>query len=257
MSSSSPLQFAPFQGGRNILFRQPTHVANPQNLAERRCHAYIRRMVIPDEAPVMTLPNATLFPQALMRLHIFEPRYRQMLEEVLHTRRMMIVAMRKHGGAREVPFNVAGLGLVRLCVQQPDGTSVLLLEGITRVELVKTLRRVPFRVSRIRPLPTPSRDSVTIDALMAKVCDLVTERIEQELPSVKNGLERAPVKEIVACLETLNDPDRVADLVSWSLLRGAAERQTILETIEVEARLKHLIHFLMAEISLRRKRKIK
>jgi hypothetical protein len=45
--------------------------------------------------------------------------------------------------------------------------------------------------------------------------------------------------------------------VSWSLLRGAAERQTILETIEVEARLKHLIHFLMAEIDQQRKLKIK
>ena len=57
-------------------------------------------MDIPDEAPVMTLPNATLFPQAMMRLHIFEPRYRRMLEEVLHSRRMFIIAMRKPGSSR-------------------------------------------------------------------------------------------------------------------------------------------------------------
>jgi ATP-dependent Lon protease len=214
-------------------------------------------MDMPDEAPVMTLPNVTLFPQALMRLHIFEPRYRRMLEEVLHTRRMIIIAMRKPGSSREVPFAIAGLGLVRVCMKQADGTSAVILEGISRVELVRTVKRTPFRVSRIRPLPTPIRDSVTIDALMAKVRDLVTERIEQELPPLEGGFKKAPVKEIVACLETLNDPDRIADLVSWSLLKGAAERQTILETIEVEARLKHLIHFLMAEIDQQRKRKIK
>jgi len=218
---------------------------------------YIGRMEMPDEAPVMTLPNATLFPQARMRLHIFEPRYRRMLEEVLHTRRMIVIAMRKPGSAREVPYTVAGLGLVSVCLQQPDGTSVLILEGLSRVELLQTVRRRPFLVSRIRPLPIPNRDSVTIDALMAKVRDLVTERIEQELPAPKSGLKKAPVKEIVACLESLNDPNRVADLVSWSLLRGAAERQTMLETVEVEARLKHLIHFLMAEINQRRKRKVK
>jgi Lon protease-like protein len=204
---------------------------------------------------VMTLPNATLFPQALMRLHIFEPRYRQMLEEVLHSHRMFIIAMRKPGSSREIPFTVAGLGLVRVCVKQSDGTSSLILEGISRVELIGTVRRTPFRVSWMRPLPTPCRDSVTIDALMAKVRDLVTERIEQELPTLHKGFKKLPVKKIVACLETLNDPDRIADLVSWSLLRGAAERQTILETIEVEARLKHLIHFLMAEINQRRKKK--
>ncbi len=215
-------------------------------------------MDIPDEAPVMTLPSATLFPQTLMRLHIFEPRYRQMLEEVLHSRRMIIIAMRKPGSkARELPCTVAGLGLVRVCLQQADGTSNLILEGLSRVELIRTVRRVPFRISRIRPLPTPSRDSVAIDALMAKVRDLVSERIEQELPSMEIDFKKAPVKEIVACLDTLNDPDRIADLVSWSLLRGAAERQTILETVEVEARLKHLIHFLMAEINQRRKRKNK
>ena len=205
----------------------------------------------------MTLPNVTLFPQALMRLHIFEPRYKRMLEEVLHSRRMFIIAMRKPGSAREVPYAVAGLGLVRIAMKQPDGTSSVILEGLSRVELVRTVRRTPFRVSRIRPLPTPNRDSVTIDALMAKVRDLVTERIEQELPLLDKGSKKAPVKEIVACLKTLNDPDRIADLVSWSLLRGAAERQTILETVEVEARLKHLIHFLMAEIKQQRKRKIK
>src|SRR5271154_6634934 len=88
--------------------------------------AYISGMDIPDEAPVMTLPNVTLFPQALMRLHIFEPRYRRMLEEVLHARRMFIIAMRKPGSARELPFAVAGLGLIRVCIKHADGTSALI-----------------------------------------------------------------------------------------------------------------------------------
>ncbi len=205
----------------------------------------------------MTLPNATLFPQARMRLHIFEPRYRAMLGEVLSTHRTFVIAMRKPGSSREVPFSVAGLGLVAVSFQQSDGTSVLILEGLTRVQLGETVQRTPFRVNRIRPLPTPVRDSVAIDALMARVRDLVTERIEQELPAAAGTLKNTPIKEIVACLESLNDPDRVADLVSWSLLRGAAERQTMLETIEVEPRLKQLIQFLMVEITERRKRKMK
>ena len=159
--------------------------------------------------------------------------------------------------SRELPFNVAGLGLVRVCVANSDGSSHLILQGLSRVELGQTVQNRPFRVSRIRALETPSRDSVTIDALMAKVRDLVSERIEQELPVMHSTAKLVSVKEIVACLDRLHDPDRVADLVSWSLLRGAAERQTILETIEVEARLKHLIHFLMADISQQRKDKSK
>lgn len=204
----------------------------------------------------MTLPNATLFPRALLPLYIFEPRYRRMLQESLNSHRMLIIAMRKAGSSREVPCSVAGLGIIRVCVQNADGTSHLILEGTSRVELVETVRHRPFRISRFRAIQTPARDSVAIDALMAKVRDLVSERIRQELPSMKNVSKTVSIKEVISSLERLNDPDRVADLVTWSLLRGAAERQTILETIEIEERLRHLIHFLMAEISQQRKSKI-
>ena len=38
-------------------------------------------MNLPDLVPVMSLPNAVLFPQAVMPLHIFEPRYRAMISD--------------------------------------------------------------------------------------------------------------------------------------------------------------------------------
>ena len=66
-------------------------------------------------------------------------------------------------------------------------------------------------------------------------------------------LTDARLYEPVAYLDKLNDADQLADLVSCALLPGSAERQTILETVEVEPRLKHLIHFLMAEIKQHRK----
>ena len=66
-------------------------------------------MKLPCEVPVMTLPDATLFPQALLPLHIFEPRYRRMLADVLESDRMFSVAMQKPDCRRETPSPVAGL----------------------------------------------------------------------------------------------------------------------------------------------------
>jgi len=212
-------------------------------------------MDIPNEVAVMTLPSETLFPQALLPLHIFERRYRRMLAEILHSHRMFVVAMQRRGFSRECPSTVAGLGLIRVCVDNPDGTSHLILQGMSRVELTKTVRHKPFRVSRIRMLQTPARDSVAIDALMAKVRDLVSERIRQGLQARPNAPKAHSIKEIITYLDKLSDPDQVADTVSSALLTRADERQTILETIEIEPRLKHLIHFLMAEISQHRKTK--
>ena len=42
-------------------------------------------MVLPSEVPVMTLPNAILFPQVMLPLFIFEARYRKMLRDVLES----------------------------------------------------------------------------------------------------------------------------------------------------------------------------
>ena len=215
-------------------------------------------MEIPDEVAVMTLPNATLFPQALLPLYIFEPRYRRMLADALLNHRMFIVAMQKPGRVRETPSAVAGLGLIRVSVDNPDGTSHMILQGVTRVELAETVRYKPYRVHRVRPLQAPPNDSITIDALLAKVRDLVNERVQLGFPLPAGLKEKSPatvfsVKEVIGYLDKLNDADQVADLVSCALLPGAAERQTILETVDLEPRLKHLIHFLMADIRQHRK----
>lgn len=210
----------------------------------------------------MTLPNATLFPQALLPLHIFEPRYRKMLADALAGERMFIVAMQKPNCVRESPSSIAGLGLIRVAVDNPDGTTHLILQGMTRVELAATVRYKPYRVQRIRPLQAAPTDNVMVDALLAKVRDLVTERIGLGFPfpfplANKSGKKKKSgtmsIKEIVNYLDKLHDADQVADLVSCALLPGAVERQTILETVDVEPRLKHLIHFLMAEIKQHRK----
>jgi ATP-dependent Lon protease len=73
----------------------------------------------------------------------------------------------------------------------------------------------------------------------------------KKLPKKVNSL--LPMKEVVRFIEELEDPDQVADLVSCAMLGKPTERQTILETVDVEPRLKHLIHFLIGEIQEQRK----
>ncbi len=62
-------------------------------------------------------------------------------------------------------------------------------------------------------------------------------------PSTAYSLEH-----ILQYLSNLDNPDQIADIVSCTLLTVAIERQKILETVDLEDRLKTLIHFLMEEI---------
>ncbi|MEP6662899.1 MAG: LON peptidase substrate-binding domain-containing protein, partial [Verrucomicrobiota bacterium] len=138
----------------------------------------------------------------------------------------------------------------------------LIIQGLTRVEMAGAVRYRPYRVQRIKPLQSLPGDRARLDPLLAKVRDLVTERIELgfKFPfpiSAALGEKKSPssltVKEIVRYLDKMHDADQLADLVSCALLSGATQRQTILETVDVEPRLKFLIHFLMAEIKQHRK----
>lgn len=82
---------------------------------------------LPPEVPVMVLPGTQLFPNALLPLFIFEPRYRAMLAHALAGPRMFCVASVKPGvlepSGDDDLHPVAGVGLVRACVGKEDGTS--------------------------------------------------------------------------------------------------------------------------------------
>jgi len=211
---------------------------------------------LPCEVPVMTLPNVTLFPQALLPLFIFEPRYRAMLADTLAGDRMFCVAMRKPGSARESPVPVAGLGLIRVSVGHKDGTSHLILQGLSRVALTKTVRTRPYRVTRIEPLTTPPCDSVAADALLAKLRELLQERFTLGLPfpfpllpaEQSDETPNISAKEVLGYLDSIADPEQAADLVSCAVLPDGQQRQAMLETVDVESRLRRLIHLMLEEI---------
>ena len=211
----------------------------------------------------MILSNATLFPQALLPLYIFEPRYRRMLADTLKTHRMFAVAMLRPGATRESPAPIAGLGVVRVAVEHQDATSHLILQGLARVQLCEAVRYKPYRKHRVELLSTPPCDTVAVDALVDKLRELLEQRIELGLPfpfpvapapgSDTTKTSGISAQEVLKYLGAIKDPEQLADLVSCAVLPGARERQTILETVAVDTRLRRLIQFLLADMRRLRK----
>jgi Lon protease-like protein len=220
-------------------------------------------MNVPEEVPVMTLPEATLFPQALLPLYIFEPRYRKMLRDALHTHRLLTVAMQKPGRSRETPCVVAGLGLIRVSVKHTDGTSHLVLQGLSRVELVERVRSRPYRVHRMRVLKSAEGSDAGVSAAQTLVLELTRQCLARgacALPfpgTPAAGAQAAFHKlhpegfspeDVLSYLKRLRQPETLADFVSVAMLRDPLHRQAILETIGIEDRLRLLAHFLMAQL---------
>src|SRR5213075_3564853 len=130
-------------------------------------------VTLPKQLPVMPLPSAVLFPNALLPLYIFEPRYRKMLEHALQRDRMFSVTLIKPScpewHAPEDFFHFATVGLIRACVGRGDGTSNLVLQGLHRVRFTDFEQETPFPVAKIDVVKSTGDTTIKTEALGEKV----------------------------------------------------------------------------------------
>ena len=206
-------------------------------------------IVVPDEVPVMTLPQLTFFPQALLPLHIFEPRYREMLRDVLATNRLFAVAgiNTRFTDQFEPPHRIATVGIVRACQENKDGTSNLLLQGLARIEVQSIVREQPYRIARIRALTSePGADDDENIRLRIRLSRLI---------GTKQRMGGSVPRDLTRFLRTIEDPEIFVDLAAFNLCENPRLKQKLLETLDVRKRLELLNAHLRADIETIKLRK--
>ena len=185
---------------------------------------------IPSELPAMTLPGVVLFPKAMMPLYIFEKRYKLMLEETLDSHRMFALVGQREDLSDEVtvsepPSEVASTGLIRVCKKNPDGTSFLILQGVSRIRVAEVLREEPYRLVRTEPLET------VFDHPEAGRRDELSRLLEEN-----RELGGDTTDEMLAFLNPLEDDEAYVDLVAFTLCKETMRKQRLLETLSLSER---------------------
>lgn len=184
------------------------------------------------ELPLFPLPQAVLFPGAMLPLHVFEPRYRAMVREVLDTHRCLAVvlitdarAVDSHGHPRIA--SVAGAGQIVDAAELPGGRFNIVVQGRARVRLVELPYVPPFRRARATLLgdATGEAEGSALAALVSSATAFAAVIRERD-PSFEFKLP----KEASA--------SQVADLCAHHLVLDARERQNILETLDLGERLR-------------------
>lgn len=198
-------------------------------------------MTLPNEIPAILLPGCNLFPQALLPLFIFEPRYRAMLRHALaHDRLFCIGTLTGPPGSEDDadidPHSTAGL--VRACVGNPDGTSHLVLQGVQRIRITGWVSREPFRVAAIEPLETCDSAPDDTREVADTVLTLTLGLLERQAANPGQLAER---------VRSLRDPALLADFVASHFIDDADSRQPLLRMADVNERLHYLHRLLTAE----------
>ena len=187
------------------------------------------------ELPLFPLPDVVLFPQQLLPLHIFESRYRMLLQSVLESdKRFGIVRINPQSGA------MAEIGCCAEVLQHQtteDGRSYVVTLGQQRFRLLNINRETPYKtamVSWLEDEPVSNQDSISSlrDQVHKALTDVVTltaklQNREVELPD--------------------DLPDLPRELSFWigaHLDQAAAEQQTLLELTDTSERLERQFEML-------------
>jgi Lon protease-like protein len=185
------------------------------------------------DLPVFPLPEAILFPGALLPLHIFEPRYRAMLAHSLETHRAMVIARICEGKEPDAEGrprfeSIAGLGLIVRHQSLPDGRANIVLQGRARVAIVERPSDGPFR--RVSAIVRPEIDTPITGADRAALIAAAT-AFASALESHQN---------LAFALPPDAPPQTIADLCAQHLLFDADVRQAVLEERDVAARVRRV-----------------
>lgn len=192
----------------------------------------------PDElarVPVFPLPRAVLLPGAILPLHVFEPRYRAMMEDCMaEGPRAMAIAMLAPGWepdyeGRPAIHPIAGVGRIGEHRRRPDGRWDLLLHGVLRARLDELpAEGLPYRRARAEPLadrvPHPEAVERLVPSVLATAASIAALLREQQ-PELELGLDAAM------------GPSRIADRLADRLVPDPERRQRILEASDVKVRL--------------------
>ena len=128
--------------------------------------------MLPSTIPLFPLPDVVLFPSVFLPLHIFEPRYRQMLADALRGDQIIGMVLLKGGrdDIEEPPpvYPIGCAGLVSHAETLQDGRSNIILHGVQRFRVVEEATDRAYRRAQIEPLPEAVSPTIRAEVRQAR-----------------------------------------------------------------------------------------
>ena len=113
---------------------------------------------LPDRIPIFPLPDVVLFPHVFLPLHIFEPRYRQMVADAIDGDRLIGMVLlregwRRHANPNPPIFPIGCAGRITHVASLPDGRYNIVLRGGDRFRVQDEDGSSAYRIATIDVMP--------------------------------------------------------------------------------------------------------
>jgi ATP-dependent Lon protease len=199
----------------------------------------------PDAMIILPVRQMVLFPGVVLPLSIGRPDSIAAAQEALRTERPLGILLQKDPNAEqpkpEQLYRIGTAAQILRYVTAPDGTHHVICSGTRRFRVVDFLPGYPFLVAKVEEIGTS--ESLTPD--IAARFELVRARAREAI-----ALLPAAPPEMAAAIEALESPSALADFVAGIIDAKPAEKQEVLETLDIKQRLDKVLIMLVQRIEV-------
>ena len=193
--------------------------------------------VLPEDALILVaVREAVLFPGAVVPLAATRPATVEALQAAARNSRHVVVVLQRDPSV-EAPAlaDLHGIGtearLLRY-LTAPDGTHHAIVQGTGRARLVSAVEGLPYPAAHVERIPEPEADGAEIAAR--------THQLRERALETLRLLEQVP-PDLAATIQNVEPPGLLADLVAGLLDLTPTEKQEILDTVDLRARLDQVL----------------
>ncbi len=201
------------------------------------------KLFIPAELPILPLRGTVAYPDLIIPLVVGREKSIRLIDEAMSRDRLIGIITQKNPDIEEPGledlYTVGCAATIMKMVKMVDGSQRIVVQGLCRFKLIDFAETEPNFRARILPVFEEYQKDIEIDAMYINLKNLY-----------KKAVEIAPYlsSELAQIAAKIESPGNLADLVASTVNISAAERQEILEKIDIKERLKKVTIFLNREL---------
>jgi len=197
--------------------------------------------------PMIPLRGLSIFPSMVLHFDIGREKSISALEKAMMMNQKVFLSTQMNPDmdlpTRDDFYQVGTIAKIKQMLRLPGDTIRVLVEGVSRGKIVDYIFEVPYFKCRVTPIEEPEFESLPprIVALMRTVLASFEEYLNVN-PKIS--------QEIFASVASVEQPGRLADVITSHLEIKIEEKQEVLEAFDVEQRLEILSSILNKEIEI-------
>src|SRR6478735_3947841 len=195
---------------------------------------------VPEIISILPLRNSVLFPGSIIPIDVGRKKSVKLVEEAISKERPVIGIVTQRDARTEEPgpadlYSVGCAARILKVIKLAKDNFSVILQGVERIRLLDIAGQDPFMTARVQALPDAPSQEVELDALVMNGKD-VAKRVIKLMPELP--------KEASALVDNVVEPGQLSDVIISNLDVQVDEKQDVLETFDLKARLRKVLQFL-------------